>query len=184
MYSPNIITTLLPVYVYHSAVTQFYALSDLCGTGGMHREHICCNLLWCGEMACRDTVLVSVDDSQCRMHGMLVAHVLLLFSFHDVYLDKDVPCALVNWFIPDSGDEPDEVTGMWVVKPECEGNIQMLEVIHLDTIARGAHLLPMYGSGYLPKDFHYSVSLDVFKSYFVNHYIDHHAHKFLRQHPC
>jgi len=64
---------------------------------------------------------------------MLVAHVLLFFSFHSVYLDKDVLCALVNWFMPD-GDEPDEVTGMWVVEPEHEGNTHMLEVIHLEVL--------------------------------------------------
>jgi hypothetical protein len=27
------------IYVYHSAVAQFYTPSDLCGTGGMHREY-------------------------------------------------------------------------------------------------------------------------------------------------
>ena len=52
-------------------------------------------------------------------------------------------------------------------------------MIHLDSIARGTHLLPVYGSGFLPEDFHYVVSLDAFKSYYVNHYIDHHAHEFL-----
>jgi hypothetical protein len=93
------------IYVYHSAVTQFYAPSDLCGAGRMHHEYIHCNLLWCGEMAHRDTVLISVDYSQHGMYGMLVACVLLFFSFHDVYLDKDIPCALVNWFIP-NGDKP------------------------------------------------------------------------------
>ena len=144
----------------------------------MHREYIWCNPLWRGERHRRDTVLVSVNDSQHGMHGMLVARILLFFLFHDVYHDEDVPCALVNWFIPD-GDGPDEATGMWVVKPEYEGRAQTVEVIHLDMIARGAHLLPVYGSGFLPEDFHYSVSLDVFKSFSINHHIDYHAHEFL-----
>jgi hypothetical protein len=91
-------------------------------------------------MAHCDTILISVDDSQHGMYGMLVACVLLFFSFHDVYLDKDIPCALVNWFIP-NGDEPDKLTGMWVVETEHEGNTHTLEVIHLDTIVRGTHLL-------------------------------------------
>jgi hypothetical protein len=166
------------IYLYHSAVAQFYAPSDLCSTGRMHCEYICCNLLWCGEMACCDTVLVSVHDFQYGIYRMLVTCVLLFFSFHDVYLDKDIPCALVNWFIP-NGDEPDELTRMWVVETEHEGNTHMLEVIHLDTIVRGTHLLLLYGSAFLLEDFHYSVSLDVFKFYFVNHYIDQHAHKSL-----
>jgi hypothetical protein len=88
------------------------------------------------------------------MYGMLVAHVLLFFSFHDVYLDKDIPCTVVNWFIPNS-DKPDELTGMWVVETEHEGKTCMLEVIHLDTIARGTHLLPVYSSAFLPEYFHY-----------------------------
>jgi hypothetical protein len=102
----------------------------------------------------------------------------LFFSFYDAYIGEELPCALVNWFVPDE-DKPDEATGMWVVRPECEGNRRTLDVIHLDSIARGAHLLPVYGSGFLPEDFHYTLSLDAFKAYFVNHYVDHHAHEFL-----
>ena len=99
--------------------------------------------------------------------------------YQSLHLDiENVPCALVNWFVPD-GDEPDQATGMWVVHPEYEGRERTLDVIHLDSIARGTHLLPVYGSGFLPEDFHYTVSLDVFTSYFVNHYIDYHAHEFL-----
>ena len=26
--------------VYHSAVARYYALSDICGVGGLHHEHI------------------------------------------------------------------------------------------------------------------------------------------------
>ena len=109
---------------------------------------------------------------------MLIARALLFFSYYDTYLNENVPCGLVNWFTLD-GDEPDSATGMWVVRPEYEGRVRTLEVIHLNSIARGAHLLPVYGSGFLPEDFQYEVSLDVFSSYFVNHYIDHHAHEFL-----
>lgn len=125
-----------------------------------------------------DTVFVSLDKSQPGMQGMLVAHALLFFLFYDPYLNKEIPCVLVNLVIP-QGDNPDEVTGMWMVCPEYQGSIQTLKVIHLDSIARGAHLLPVYGSGFLPEDFHYSFALDAFKFFFVNHYVNHHAHKFL-----
>lgn len=150
----------------------------LCGAGGMHHKFIQCKPLWRGRMARCDTVLVLLDNSLHGMHGMLVAWVLLLFLFHDVYLDKDFSCALVNWFIP-TYDEPDEATGMWVVEPKLKDSTRTIEVIHLDAIARVIHLLPVYGSGYLPEDFHYLFSLDSFKTYFVNHYINHHAHEFL-----
>ena len=163
--------------MYHSAIAQFHAPSDLCGAGGMYRERIRSNPSW-HKGPHHDTVFVVLDESQAEMHGMLVACVLLFFSYYDTYLNENVPCALVNWFVLD-GDEPDEATGMWVVRPEYEGRVRTLEVIHLNSIARGAHLLPVYGSGFLPEDFQYEVSLDVFSSYFVNHYIDHHAHEFL-----
>jgi hypothetical protein len=45
------------------------------------------------------------------MEGMLVARILLFFSYYDDYLWEGIPCALVDWFV--HADEcPDEVTGM------------------------------------------------------------------------
>ena len=89
-----------------------------------------------------------------------------------------IACALVEWFIP--GDEPDEDTGMWVVRPEFYGNGRWtLAVVHLDCIARAAHLLPVFGSSFVPDELHFSDSLDVYRAYFVNNNIDHHCHEFL-----
>ena len=105
------------IHVFHSVIAQFYAPSDLCGAGGMHHECICANQLWYGEAAHNDTVFVSLDESQPGMYGMLVACVLLFFSFYDPYLKENIACALVNWFVPVE-DEPDDVIGMWVVHPE------------------------------------------------------------------
>ena len=66
------------IHVFHSAIAQFYAPSDLCGAGGMHCEHIHANQLWYGEAACNDTVFVSLDESRPGMYGML--HVFYYFS--------------------------------------------------------------------------------------------------------
>lgn len=113
---------------------------------------------------------------------MVIAHVHLFFSFHDPYLDREFPCALVSWFVP-VDDEPDPDTGMWVVSPERQGRAPTspltLQVIHLESIARGAHLLPVYGTGFLPEDFPFTMALDCFDKYFVNKFADHHAHQFL-----
>ena len=119
-----------------------------------------------------------VEDQQV-MRGMLVARVLLFFSYCDPRLGQEVPCALVNWFVPAS-DTPHSATGMWVVSPEVQRGMPTLEVIHLDTIVRGAHLLPQYGTGFLPENFSYQDALDAFKSYLVNHFVDYHAHELLR----
>lgn len=92
----------------------------------------------------RDTVFVVLDDSKPGMLGMIIARVLLFMSF--VYRGKLQSCAFVNWFVRED-DQPDEDTEMWVVRLECdEDDKPICQVIDVDTIARGAHLLPVYGS--------------------------------------
>ncbi|KAJ7612392.1 hypothetical protein DFH06DRAFT_1345137 [Mycena polygramma] len=165
------------INVYHSATARFYAPSDLCGAGGMHRERIRSTPLWHGAYPRRDTVFVNVDSELPGMLGLVIGRVFLFFSFthHDTYY----PCALVHWF-PRYEATPDDDTGMWVVTPEVYGNGQKcLSVVHLNSVARGAHLLPVYGAALLPEDFHYSYSLDVFRAFFVNRYADHHTHEFI-----
>ena len=50
---------------------------------------------------------------------------------------------------------------MWVVQPEFKGNrCCTLDIIYLNCVARAVHLLPVYGSSFLPEDFHFSDSLD------------------------
>ncbi|KDQ53825.1 hypothetical protein JAAARDRAFT_115144, partial [Jaapia argillacea MUCL 33604] len=118
------------VYVYHSAVARFFAPSDICGAGGMYRERIRSNPNWRGEYARYDTVFVEIDPDQSGMRGMVVGRVKLFFSFS--YSGKSYPCALVEWLVRED-DEPDEVTGMWVVKPEYEGNgRRSMAVIHVE----------------------------------------------------
>ncbi|KAH9986315.1 hypothetical protein BJV74DRAFT_878515 [Russula compacta] len=91
------------------------------------------------------------------MQGMVIGHVWLFFSF--AFGRKHYPCALVEWLIP--GDDQDEDTGMWVVRPEA------------------AHLLPVFGSSFVPDELHFLDSLDIYCAYFVNNNIDHHCHEFL-----
>ena len=47
-------------------------------------------------------------------------------------------------------------------------------VEHLDIIFRSAHLIPVFGDGPLPTEFHYRDSLEAFTTYYVNKYADHH----------
>ncbi|KAJ7680040.1 hypothetical protein B0H17DRAFT_943571, partial [Mycena rosella] len=54
-----------------------------------------------------------------------------------------------------------------------------LAIIPVDSIARAAHLIGVYGTAALPEDFHFSDSLDAFDTYFLNPYPDHHMHEFL-----
>ncbi|KAJ7629896.1 hypothetical protein B0H17DRAFT_1164262 [Mycena rosella] len=164
------------VSVFLSAVARFYAPSNLCGAGGMYRERIRANLDWRGQYPRYDTVFV-VYAAVAGMPGMAIGRTLLFFSF--TYGDFHYPCALIHWHRR-LGHAPDDATGMWVVVPEFERNgRRSLGVVHLDTIARGAHLLPVYGSAFLDEDFHFSYSLDSFRAFFVNRFPDHHTHEFL-----
>ncbi|KAH9968467.1 hypothetical protein BJV74DRAFT_909870 [Russula compacta] len=164
------------ISVFHSAIAHFYAPSDLCGAGGMYHECIHSNPNWCGEYACYNTMFVETNSALDSMPGMAIGHAHLFFSFK--FRGKQYSCALV---LSCSYNEPDEDTGMWVVRPEFQGNgHRTLSIIPLNCIARAAHLLPVYGSSFLPEDFHFADSLDIFLAYFVNPYIDHHSNKFLK----
>jgi hypothetical protein len=115
-------------------------------------------------------------EGQRGMQGLVIARIRLFIT---LTLDtKPYPCALVEWFI--SRDEPDEDTGMWVVMPEFYDDGQRaMDIIPVDSIVRGAHLLPVFGTSFIPTQIHFSSALDVFQAYFVNNYIDHHSHEFL-----
>ena len=162
-----------PVSVFLSATSSFYAPSDLSGLGGMHSKVICSTPSWRKGPACYDMVFLEKDPEIPGMGGLHIGRVILFFSF--VYDGIKYPCALIQWFITIS-DRPDKDTGLWIVQPDFGTNGEWeLEVIHVDCILCGAHLIPMYGPECLPSDLHYSDTLNTFCAYYVNKYIDHHA---------
>ena len=163
------------IRVYNSTIATFYAPSDLCGAGGLCCECICSTPSFHGSEH-RNTVFVVLNEDKSGMEGMEIGQVLLFFSFH--YHQKDYACALINQYMHD--DEPDHDTGMWSVQLECNQRGQpTVKVIDIDAIAQGAHLLPIYGSSQVPDNFSHHDALDSFYSFFVNHFIDHHAHEFI-----
>ena len=108
-----------------------------------------------------------------EMKELLVARVYLFFRFsHD---GVDYPCALVRWYSTSS--EPDASTGLWVVQPELtRRGMRHMGVIHIDSIVRGAHLLPRFPSDTpVYREINYMNVLDVYTSFYVNRFIDHHA---------
>ncbi|KAF9522125.1 hypothetical protein CPB83DRAFT_899922 [Crepidotus variabilis] len=164
------------IYVYHSAIAHYYAPSDLCGAGGMYHERIRSTPCWQKSFPRRDTVLVEVDEDLLGMRGMVVGRVFLFFSFK--FQGQKYSCAFVHW-LELHGQDPDSETGLWIVKPEFLGNQPSMAVVEVDCIARGAHLLPIFGNTPIPATLHFSQSLDVFRAFFVNRHIDHHAHQFI-----
>ncbi|KAH0835519.1 hypothetical protein J3R83DRAFT_9205, partial [Lanmaoa asiatica] len=96
---------------------------------------------------------------------------------YSIHTDGQIfSCALVHWF-DHIADEPDELTGMWMVTPSFIGDSESknFAVIHVDTIVRGAHLLPIFGPQLVPSFVSCHNSLDAYRSFYVNSFADHHA---------
>ncbi|KAH9021546.1 hypothetical protein EDB84DRAFT_1589616 [Lactarius hengduanensis] len=135
---PNIQSKVL---VFHSARAIFYAPSDVSGSHGMHRQIIRSTPSW--------------RSGPPGMRGLIVGRVRTFFSF--TYNETVYPCALIDRF-----------KRMWRVQPEFMGSRLAQSVVHIETILRNVHLIPVFGSGSIPHRLHYSNSLDIFSMYYVN----------------
>jgi hypothetical protein len=160
------------IRVFNSAVSTFFAPSDLSGIGGMKHEHICVSPSWRNGHARRDCVFVITDPNVQGMRGMDVAQVLTFFSFQ--LRGGFYPCAVVRWFNR-VGNAPDDETGLWMVEPSSIDGHAHFAVIHIETIFRSAHLIPVYGTELLPVAIKSHHVLDIFTLFYVNRYADHHA---------
>ncbi|KAI0350129.1 hypothetical protein OH77DRAFT_1573834 [Trametes cingulata] len=160
---------------FFSASAVFFAPSELCGPGGMHREIIRSNPSWLSKAPRYDTVLVRVDPgAQGVRTGMRVARVRAFLSF--TFEDDLHCCALVHWF-SFNDVVPDAITGMWVVKPENMDDVHSTSIISISSIVRACHLMPVFGRTSLPVDFKFSDTLDAFNAYYINSYADYHSHE-------
>lgn len=161
------------ISVYHSMVAVFYSPSDPSGLHGMRRETIRATPCWRKRTMRYDTVFVERDPARVGLRGFDVVRVLAIFAFH--WMDEYYPCALVHWFTH-MGDERDEVMDMWVVQPDSDADgSPAVGVIHLDSVLRAVHLMPVFGDRMMPIDLTADRSLDVFQSFYINKYIDYHA---------
>jgi hypothetical protein len=161
------------ITIYPSAVATFHAPSDLSGIGGMRRERIRAVESWRKGPSRYDTIFINTDPSKEGMRGLDVARVRLFFSIsHD---GVEYSCALVHWFSR-VGDLPDADTGMWVVKPDIsDDGKDLISIIHLDTVVRACHLIPLFGSQLIPRTLLCTDTLNTFTHFYVNKYVDHHA---------
>lgn len=161
------------VFVFHSAKAYFFAPSDLSGVGGMRKEIIRATPSWRKGLSRYDCVFVTKDETEPGFRGLHVARVKLLLSF--VHHRTRYDCALIHWFDV-VGEEPDELTGMWVVEPDMNADgTPHVSIIHIDTILRAAHLIPVYSNDIIDKNHKHETTLDTFARFFVNKYADHHV---------
>ena len=144
----------------------------------MHQQLIRSVPSWRHAAPQHGCVFVETDAALPGMQGLLVAQVFLFFKFS--YRDIVYPCALVHWFEP-VGNEPCPDTGMWIVRPTFRGRFKESRIIPISSIYRAAHLLPIYKTGYkVPRTMSPEDTLDSFKAFYVNKYIDHHAFEIAR----
>ncbi|KAG6823444.1 hypothetical protein H0H92_010198 [Tricholoma furcatifolium] len=166
------------IRVYPSAIATFYAPSNVSGIGGMFRERIRAVSSWRGSIGRYDCVFVEHDPTLPGFRGLHAARVHMFFELTTPGRRK-YPCALVSWFHV-IADEPCEETGMWVVEKDLDVHgVPIMSIIYIDTILRGAHLIGRAGKDRVPKALALSPgeSLDAFHQFYVNKYVNHHAHE-------
>ncbi|KAL0059223.1 hypothetical protein AAF712_014031 [Marasmius tenuissimus] len=130
------------INVYHSAVATFRSPSDESGLHGMRKERIRASPSYRGHPR-HDMVAVVTDQSKSGFRGMSAARVLMLFSFKE------------------QGETYQSYLDARRRRPH-------LAVIHIDTILRGIHLVPVYGNGRVPRSLKFYRSLDAYNAYYVN----------------
>ncbi|KAF9790878.1 hypothetical protein BJ322DRAFT_998750, partial [Thelephora terrestris] len=165
------------ISIFHSAKAVFCAPSNSPGVGGLYREMIRSTPKWktSGIIAPRrDCVLLHTGSDMPGARGFEVARVHLFFSFA---LEEEVfECALVHEFCK-SFDDPDPNNCMWVFEPDYDRDgFRLMSVIHIDSIVRAAHLLPVFKDDTpIPREINFTHTLDAFKAFYLNKYIDYHS---------
>lgn len=165
----------LQINLYHHAISLFRAPSDVSGINCMRREFIRANPNWRNDGSRYDCVLVDVGAAEDGFRTFEVAQVKFFFAF--TYKEKLYECAYVHWF-EHWGDGRCDVTGMWRVVPQIVNRNQRLSgVIHLDTIFRAVHLMPVRAEELTPEEMRPSDTLSAFPAYYVNKFADHLSHE-------
>ena len=169
------------ISVFHSAKAVFCAPSNPSGTGGLYHKTIWCTPRWKTSHITaprRDCVILHTRSDAEGIRGLDVVRVHLFFSF--VLRGEEFECALVQEFCK-SFTDPDPDNGLWVFEPDYNNNrYRVMSVVHLDSIVRAAHLLPVFKDDTpIPGELNFTHTLDAFKAFYLNKYIDYHAFKTL-----
>lgn len=159
------------VSIFYSALSVFHSPSDISAISGLRQEHIRAAPSWQKNQPRYDCVFVHSESRR----QLDVARVMVFFSF--IYDGTLFSCALVHEFAY-SSRRPDKDTGLWIVVPKFAEEEPFLRIINLDTIFRAAHLIPVYKTrSFVPRSLTMDKTLDEFKRFYINKYIDYHAFK-------
>jgi hypothetical protein len=163
------------IFVYPSAIAVYRAPSDMSSSRGFRFERIRSVSSWRGGPARRDCVFVEQDSSLPGFRGLFVGQIEAFLKLK--HKSKYYSCAIMSTFSP-IADSPCPDTGMWIVQRDLdENNERLFTAVHLDSIIRGAQLIGVAGDAYIPRDLQHTDSLNAFRKFYVNKYIDYHAHE-------
>ena len=165
------------ISVFHSATAVFCAPSNPSGIGSLYRETIWCTPWWqTGDTIApwQDCVVLNTGSDVPGMRGLDITRIHLFFSFEAG--DELFSCALIHEFYKPF-DNPDPDNGMWIIEPDFDRDgYQIISVVHVDSIVRAAHLLPVFrGDVAIPREINFSSTLDAFAAFYINKYIDYHT---------
>jgi hypothetical protein len=165
------------VSIFYSALAVYHSPSDISGISGLHREIIRATPSWRKNQPRYDCVFVYSSTGRRQLD---VGRVMAFFSF--VHDGKVFPCALVHEFRY-SSRQPDKDTGLWIVIPKFVEEVQpCLRIISLNRIFRAAHLVPVYKTrSFIPRSLTMDKTLDEFKRFYINKFIDYHAFRIVVQ---
>ncbi|KIK72325.1 hypothetical protein PAXRUDRAFT_180875 [Paxillus rubicundulus Ve08.2h10] len=124
---------------------------------------------------CQPRLAVSYGTQALHYVGMLGLDIMCILAFFSFMQHrKYYPCVVVCWFI--HLEEPDPDTGMWIIHPGLDADNQPdMSIIHLNTIYRTAHLIPVYGTQPILPEIQPHHSYDIFQAFYINKFTDHHA---------
>jgi len=157
----------------------------------MRKEWIQAVSCWRGSHPQFDTMLLkpnsesdskSTSNDKPTINSFSIAQVWLFFSFK--HNQAFYECALVhNYQVVNPS--PDEITGMAIVKRAMRRSLPRARVVPLNDILRAVHLIPVFsqlGTKHIPKKYKHEDTLNdhkLFKQFYVNKFIDHHAFEIL-----
>ena len=141
----------------------------------MIRERIQSVHSWRGGPARHDCVFITHNENLPGFRGLYVGQVLAFLKV--VHEKVEYPAVLISWF-ETVGNSPCPYTGMWKVRRELDVNgRRKLKVIHLESILRGAHLVGIAGSSFIPYELDHTNALKAYNTFYVNKFVDYHAHE-------
>jgi hypothetical protein len=163
------------IRVYPSAIATYRAPSDLSGSSSMRYERIRCVSSWWDGPPRKDCVFIEQHSNLAGFRGLFIGQIESFISLKHNKINY--PCAVISTFSP-IADSPCRDTGMWIVERDLDDNGEnQTMIVHIDTIIRSAHLIGIAGNSFIPKNLRYSDSLDAFRTFYVNKFIDYHAHE-------